>query len=311
MCSKIALMTIVLFLCSSTFYAQRCETEKELRDEFVLRQIVPFTKYVNILPIEGGASEKSAVALDKAELSRLVIGFQRNNLSFENGPQFIKVTTTFTTRNGEVYDQIVQYAFTFAKEATPDSDDIRMREYAQQILPFGFISRRKIDSMDIHIDSLVDWAVIKINVTPDEDFTKYSRRLATQRTWYYRAKGKRWDTAFYLGIPKVLYDSNNSDTVNYGNASAMLRLFLLDGETGSRYPVNIGVGTFGVSTPLDVSKNGGGFVISLFFDIFQFVATNFDVNLGSHFNGGLEVTPFFPINHNARLLVNARVGISP
>jgi hypothetical protein len=308
---KIVLFSIGFFLCPLSLKAQPLATAEEPGDEFVIRQIVPFAKFVGITPVEGGSAEKSAVALEKSELSHLVIGFQRGNLREEDGPQFIKINTTLTTRDGNVYDKITQYAFTFAKEALPDSDEARMRMYAQQILPFGFVSRRKIDSVDVHLDSLSDWGVIKIDVTPDEEYTKYSHRFITRRTWYYRAKGSRWETAFYLGIPKVLYDTNRKDTVTYGNASAMIRFFFLDGETGSRYPLNIGIGTFGVSTPIDVSKNGGGFVISLFLDVIQLINTNFDVNLGSHFNGGLEVTPFFPIDHLARLLVNARIGISP
>jgi hypothetical protein len=153
--------------------------------------------------------------------------------------------------------------------------------------------------------------VVKIDVTPDEEYTKYSRRFQSRRTWYYRTKGNRWEIAFFLGIPKVLYDTEKRDSVAYGNASVMLRLFFLDGETGSRYPLNIGIGTFGISTPIDVSKNGGGFVISLFLDVVQLLNTNFNLDLSSRFNGGLEVTPFFPIDHRARLLVNVRIGISP
>jgi len=292
-------------------YSIQAQDSSDSKGEFVLRQIVPFSKYVSISPVEGGANENSAVAMEKSDLTHLVIGFDRRNLNLEDGPQFIKITTTFSGRDGSVYDKITQYAFTFAKEPTPDSDELRMREYAQQILPFGFVSKKKIDSVEVHIDSLSDWEVLRIDVTPDEEYTKYSRRLSTHRTWYYRAKGRRYETAFYLGIPKVLYDSEDHDSVNYGNASAMLRLFLLDDETGARYPVNIGIGTFGVSTPIDVSKNGGGFVFSLFLDIVQLMANEFDTHFTSRFNGGFEITPFFPIGHRPRLLLNVRIGITP
>lgn len=308
---KIALLFTLVFLCPITLHAQTFAAAEQSGGEFVIRQIVPFSKFVNITPIEGGSNEESAKPLEKSEISHLVISFRRENLRTEDGPQFIKITSTVTSRDGKVSERITQYAFTFAKEAVPDSDETRMRMYAQQINPFGFVSRRKINSVDVHLDSLPDWGVVKIDVTPDEEYTKYSRRFSTGQTWYYRAKGSRWESAFFLGIPKVLYDTDKKDTVAYGNASAMVRFFFLDGKTGSRYPLNIGIGTFGVSTPIDVSKNGGGFAVSLFFDIVQFVSNSFDVNLGSRFNGGLEVTPFFPIEHSARLLVNARIGISP
>jgi hypothetical protein len=308
---KITLLSIGFFLCPLTLQTQRLATSEEQRGEFVIRPIVPLEKFVGITPVEGGLNEKSAVALEKSELSHLVINFRRDNLREEDGPQFIKITTTLTKREGNVYDKITQYAFTFAKEAIPDSEDARIRMYAQKIVPFGFVSRRKIDSVDVHLDSLSDWGVVKIDVTPDEEYTKYSRRFQSCRTWYYRTKGNRWEIAFFLGIPKVLYDTEKRDSVAYGNASVMLRLFFLDGETGSRYPLNIGIGTFGISTPIDVSKNGGGFVISLFLDVVQLLNTNFNLDLSSRFNGGLEVTPFFPIDHRARLLVNVRIGISP
>jgi hypothetical protein len=307
----IAFLSAFLFLCPLTVRAQSLASAEEPGGEFLIRQIVPFEKFVTITPFKGGPDERSAVALDKSQLSRLAIVFQRNNLRKEDGPQFVKITTTITTRKGEVYDKMIQYAFTFAKEPTPDSDEARMRMYAQQILPFGFVSRSKIDSVDIHLDSLPDWGTIKIEVTPDEEYTKYARHYLKNETWYFRAKGIRWEAGFFLGIPKVLYDSNKKNSVVYGNASAMVRFFLLNDKTGNRYPLNIGVGTFGVSTPIDVSKSGGGFVVSLFLDVVQMINNNFDVDLGTHFNAGLEISPFFPIEHHARMLLSARIGISP
>jgi hypothetical protein len=302
---------LLLFCCIDIVHSQPANSEADSVGDYVLHQIVPLNRFVHIAPVAGGNSQKSAVALDKSELKDLVVGFARENLTDEEGPQFVKVTSTITTREGDIFDKTMQYAFTFARRINPDSDESTMRLYVQQILPFGFVSKRKIDSVDIQIDSLPDWSVLKIEVSPDEEYTKYSRRFATKCTWYYRAKGRRWETAFFLGIPKVLYDTRERDTLSYGNASAMLRFFLLDGETGSRFPVNVGVGTFGVSTPIDVSKQGGGFAVSFFFDLVQLLSNEFGLDLGSHFNGGLEATPFFPIAHRARLLLNARIGISP
>jgi hypothetical protein len=151
---------------------------------------------------------------------------------------------------------------------------------------------------------------VKIEVIPDEEYTRYAHRLNTKQAWHYRTKGSRIDNAFFLGIPKVLYDTKKKDPVNYGNASIMLRLYLLHAETGERYPVSLGIGTFGVNTPIDVSRTGGGFAVSLLLDVVELIR-RLDVGLSRRFNAGLELTQFFPIQRQARLLLNVRVGYSP
>ena len=181
--------------------AQPASAEADSAADYVLHQIVPLSRFVHITPVLGGGSQKSAVPLDRSQLHDLVVGFARDNLNYEEGPQFLKITSTVTTREGELFDKSMQYAFTFAKRTNPDSDEASMRMYAQQILPFGFVSKRKIDSVDIQIDSLPDWSVVKIEVTPDEEYTKYSRRSATKCTWYYRARGRRWINEARTSIP--------------------------------------------------------------------------------------------------------------
>lgn len=280
-------------------------------EDFIVRQIVPVQNFVRITPIIGSKSPDQAVALQKEQLEHLTVYFDRNQINPDNGPQFLKITTTVTKRDGSLYDKYSQYAFTFAKESTSAMDTEKMKQYANEILRFGFVSKRKIDSVDVRMDSIPEWSLVKIEITPDDDYTKYSRRLGTHQSWFYRLKGNRFESAFFFGIPKVIYDSNKKDTMEYGNASAMLRFYYLDGETGERYPVNIGIGTFGISTPIDVRTSGGGFALSLFFDIVQMSRQAFGVDLSRRVNAGVEITPFFPIQKQARLLFNARVGFSP
>lgn len=274
------------------------------------RHLLPLEEYVNSSH-PGGTSVHDAVPYSSRELHSVKIGFDRSKIMPSYGPQFVKVTTSIYSRNGTLYDKYTQFAFTFSPQPTPDADRTTMRSIAERIMFFNFINMRKIDTIDIYLDSLPDWSLIEVKVTPDEEFTKYERRSLTQKTWYYRTKGRRFESAFFLGIPKVLYDTEKHDTITYGNASAMLRFSYLDGETGRPYPFNIGIGTFGVSTPIDVSSKGGGFALSLMFDVVQAFERMFEWGISNKVNAGIEVTPFVPINHRARILVNARIGISP
>lgn len=90
----------------------------------------------------------------------------------------------------------------------------------------------------------------------------------------------------------------------------MLRFFLLNSQTGEQYPINFGIGTYGVDSPIDVSRGRGGFAISLSFDMVQMVR-GITGKFSQKFNAGVDVVPFFPIGHKARILISARVGISP
>jgi len=70
------------------------------------------------------------------------------------------------------------------------------------------------------------------------------------------------------------------------------------------------VGLYGVSTPIDVSSRGGGFVVTLYFDIMQFLRVN-GVEITDRANAGLEIAPFFPVDHRSRVLLSARIGYTP
>lgn len=274
-----------------------------------VRTLVPLEEYVRI-SLSGGTSPQEASAYTSDELQSLKVGFDREKIRETNGPQFITITTSIFSRNGSLHDKVTQYAFTFSKQTAAD-EDMMMKAIAEKINPYNFTNKRKIDTIDVYLDSLPPWSLIEVKVTPDVEFTKYERRSITHRVWYYRTKGSRIESAFFLGIPKVLYDTEKHDTITYGNASAMLRFNYLDGETGDPYPFNFGFGTFGVSTPIDVSSKGGGFAVSFMFDVVRAFDRLYDWNIANRVNAGIELTPFFPINHRARILINARIGISP
>ena len=286
------------------------DIDTEVDTNYVIRSLVPLPHYVTISPLSGGDNPGSAPALPLESLRHLAVHFERDSLPKDSGPQFIKIVTTISNREGDLHDRVTQYAFTFPRESTPDSDLSTLKKYAAGITPYGFVVRSKIDSVAVRVDSVPAWGVVKIEIVPDEEYAKFAHRLGTKREWYYRAAGSRYEVAVFVGIPKVLYDSRSQDSINYGNASAMLRLYLLSSQTGERYPVNIGIGTFGVNTPIDVSRGGGGFALSVFFDLVQLI-NPLSAYLSQHVNAGVEATPFFPIGHQARLLINARIGYSP
>ncbi|MBI2427233.1 MAG: hypothetical protein HYV29_00270 [Ignavibacteriales bacterium] len=274
------------------------------------RHLLPLEEYVSISHA-GGRTVSDAAPYSSQALHTIKIGFDRSKILPMHGPQFIKVTTSVYKRDGSLYNRTTQYAFTFPLQPSPKDDILLMRTISERIMTYNFTNRRKIDTIDVHLDSLPGWSVVEVNVTPDEEFTKYERRSLTRQTWFFRTTGNRFESSFFLGIPKVLYDSEKNDTITYGNASAMVRFSYLDGETGEPYPFNVGIGTFGVSTPIDVSSKGGGFAISVMFDVVRAFDRMYKWNITNKVNAGIEITPFFPINHRARILVNARIGISP
>lgn len=107
-------------------------------------------------------------------------------------------------------------------------------------------------------------------------------------------EGSNIETGFTLGIPKVIYDTYAEDTVDYGHTSALLRCYRLGPESGRRFPVSLGIGTFGVNSPIDVGVGQGGFALSIFLDLVELMR-KFDIEFIKKINVGLELTPFFSI----------------
>jgi len=163
--------------------------------------------------------------------------------------------------------------------------------------------------VQIQIDSLPDWALIRIDIEPDYTIKIGGYDRSNLYTRYFRVKGPKIEIGFSLGIPKVLFDSQSKDTLNYGNSSAMIRFYYVDELSGHRFPVNLGVGTFGVNSPLDVRIGGGGFALSVLLDVVEMTRI-LEIGLIKKITAGLELAPFFPIKKKARLLINAQVGIS-
>jgi len=281
-----------------------------IHEEFSSRRVVRVSDYVRIGPVSGGGSEGRARTLEKRELSRLAVYFLRDSLKAGDGIQFVRITVTVTAADGSTHDRLVERAFTFPRAADPEDENRLLRDYARIIHPLGFVSRRRIDTVEVELPDLPDWARVEVRVEPDDEYAAYAHERGNSTEWHYRARGSRFDGAFYLGIPKVLYDSRDRDGLDYGRTSANYRLFWLDAETGERFPVNVGFGSYGVRTPIDVSSAGGGFAFSALLDVFE-VGRRFGLRITEKVNAGIEVVPFFPVNHPPRVLLALRVGIAP
>jgi hypothetical protein len=73
--------------------------------------------------------------------------------------------------------------------------------------------------------------------------------------------------------------------------SSYVTILLCERNIGHRFPVNLGIGTFGVNSPLDVRVDGGGFALSIFLDVVE-ITRALDIDLMKKVTAGLEVTPY-------------------
>jgi len=272
--------------------------------------VVPLSRYVQLYSGQRPIEPNAPVALSREEIAQLQIHFLRDSLTIEDGAQFLKVTTTATSRSKQVLDDNVQFAVTFRRLSDANADLRELERIGKQIAPLSYMNPQLIQGVPVQVDSLDQWSYVFIRIEPEQEIVKYYGRMKNRLEYRILVKGERIEAGFALSIPKVLYDTRRDDPVVYGNTSAMFRFYYLNGESGLRYPVTVGLGTIGVESPIDVSRSGGGFVISLYLDIVQLLRTA-GIKLSSRINAGLDVSPFFPIKHKSRLLIGVRLGIVP
>jgi hypothetical protein len=226
------------------------------------------------------------------------------------GPQFVTIRTMVLLRDGTTAQTFERRVLTFRSDKDPDRDRAMLLQYRTAYGAYAAIQSEEFTQVRIHVDSLPDWAIIKINIEPDYTIKIGGYDHLNSYTRYFRVKGPTIEIGFSLGIPKVLFDTQAKDTIKYGNSSAMIRFYFVDGISGNRFPVNLGFGTFGVSSPLDVSVGRGGFALSTFLDIVEMTRLLVGIDLIKKINAGLEIVPFFPIAKRARILLDVQVGIA-
>ncbi|MDP1994203.1 MAG: hypothetical protein Q8K40_03055, partial [Ignavibacteria bacterium] len=174
---------------------------------------------------------------------------------------------------------------------------------------YAAIRSEEFTQVPINVDTLPDWATIKINVAPDYTIKIGGYDRSNSFTRYFHVRGPKIEIGFSLGIPKVLFDSQAKDTIEYGNYSAMVRFYYVDEISGHRFPVNFGIGTYGVNSPIDVNAGRGGFALSVFFNVAE-MTRMIGIEMPKTVSAGLELAPFFPLERKWRFLIAAQVGIA-
>lgn len=266
-------------------------------------------RYVSIEPEEGSENIDSAMTLERQQMRNLKVIFQRDSIRLGMGPQFVTITTSVILRDGTTAQTVERRVLTFRSDQDPNRDHAMLIQYRAAYGAYAAIRPEEFSQVQIKLDSLPDWAIIKIVIEPDYSIKIGGYDPSNSYTRYFRTRGPTIETGFSLGIPKVLYDTRADDPLEYGNTSAMIRFYYVDRLTGDRFPVNLGVGTFGVSSPIDVGVGRGGFVLSILLNVAE-VTKSIGIDFGRKITAGLELTPFFPLRKKARFLINAQVGFS-
>jgi hypothetical protein len=265
--------------------------------------------FVRIGPEAGSKNPRTAVTLDRGQIQNLRVIFERDSIRERMGPQFVTIRTTVQSREEIAVQTFERRVLTFRSCGNSNRDRVMFTQYRTAYGAFAAIRPEELEQVHLQLDSLPNWAVIKVNIQPDYTIKIGAYDRFNSVTRYYRVKGPRIETKFALAIPKVLYDTQARDTMEYGKTSAMMRFYYVNAISGHRFPVSLGVGTFGVNSPIDVGIGKGGFAASIFLDVVELIR-NFGIPLGMKVNAGLELTPFFPIQRRARILLNAQVGFS-
>lgn len=271
--------------------------------------IEQISDYVRIEPKAGSEDLQSAVTLDRNQIRNLRVIFLRDSIRLGMGPQFVTIRTTVLLRDGTTAQTFERRVLTFRSYNDPNRDRAMLIQYRRAYGAYAAIRPGEFTHVRIHLDSLPDWAIIKINIEPDYTIKIGGYDRSNSYTRYFRVRGPQIEIGLSLGIPKVLFDTQAKDTLDYGNSSAMIRFYYVNKVSGHRFPVNFGVGTFGVSSPLDVNVGRGGFALSIFLDVVEMTRL-VGIDLNKKITGGFEFAPFFPIEKKMRFLIDAQVGIS-
>ncbi len=273
------------------------------------QDVEQLSRYIRIVPYAGSNNIRTAVTLDRWQIRNLMVRFQRDSIRVGMGPQFVRITTTVQLRDGMAVPSYERRVVTFRTRGDPYRDRAMFTQYRAAYGPFANVRPEELDKVMVPVDSLPDWAILGIHIEPDYTIKIGAVDRSNTMTQYFRVRGSTIEAGFSLAIPKVLYDTRARDTIQYGNTSAMVRLYFISSETGNRFPVSAGIGMFGVNSPVDVGIGRGGFALSMFLDLAEMVRI---VNIGfaKKINIGLELDPFFPIGRKGRMLFVAQAGFS-
>jgi hypothetical protein len=271
--------------------------------------IEQISRYVHVEPVKGSENPQTAVTLDRDQIENLSVIFKRDSIGAGMGPQFVTIKTSVILRDGTTSQTLERRVLTFRSEKDINRDRDMLIQYRRAYGAYAAIKSEEFSRVRIHVDSLPDWAIIKINIEPDYTIKIGGYDKENSLTRYFRIRGPQIEIGFSLGIPKVLFDTQARDTISYGNYSAMIRFYYVDRLSGHRFPVNLGVGTFGVNSPVDVNVARGGFALSVFLDVAEMMRIiGFDFI--KKISAGLEFVPFFVVERRARFLIVAQFALA-
>ncbi len=286
------------------YYETSCFVNVEEHQAFEM-----LSRYVRMKPGAGGNNPRSAITLDRRQIENLQVIFERDSIRENMGPQFVTIRTSVQSREGIVTHTFERRVLTFRSWGDLNRDRIMFTQYRTAYGTYAAIRPEEFEKVLLKFDYLPNWALIKVNIQPDYTIKIGENDRFNAVTHYYRVKGPRIETKFVLAIPKVLYDTRSDDSLNYGKISAMVRFHYVKELSGLRYPVSLGVGTFGVSSPIDISAGRGGFAASIFLDVVELIRI-FGGTPNIKITAGLEIAPFFSIKRKSRILLNTQIGVA-
>ncbi len=273
------------------------------------QDVEQLNRYISIIPETGSNNMRTAVTLDREQVRNLEVRFQRDSIRLGMGPQFLRITTTILVREGLTAPSYERRVVTYRSHGDPNKDRAMFIQYRTAYGVFANIRPEELEHVLVPVDSLPDWAILGIHIEPDYTIKIGAVDRSNTISQYFRVRGPKMEIALSLSIPNVLFDTRVEDPTVYGNYCAMVRFYFVDGITGNRFPVNAGIGMFGVNSPIDVGIGRGGFALSLSLDIAEMIRIA-NIGLTRKVNIGLEWDPFIPIKKKGRLLFVSQFGFS-
>ncbi|MFA6467616.1 MAG: hypothetical protein WCW35_01880 [Bacteroidota bacterium] len=273
------------------------------------QDVEQLSRFVRHIPFTGSSDIRTAVTLDRSQVRNLKVMFQRDSIRPLMGPQFLRITTSIVLRDGIPVPSYERRVLTFRSHGNILKDRLMFIQYRTAYGAYANIRPEELDEVLVPVDSLPDWAILGIRIEPDYIIKIGAVDRSNSLTQYYRVRGPTMELGFSLAVPKVLFDTRADDPIEYGNSSAMIRLYFIDSKSGDRFPVSGGIGMFGVNSPVDVGPGRGGFATSMFLDLAELVRI-FNIGFTKKINIGIEVDPFIPIERKIRILLVAQAGIS-
>ncbi len=80
-------------------------------------------------------------------------------------------------------------------------------QYRKAYGPYAAIRPEEFDRVQVEVDSLPSWSVVKVTVEPDYTIKIGAVDRSNSVTRYFRVKGPKFEAGLVLGVPKVLYDT--------------------------------------------------------------------------------------------------------